>query len=144
MSHKNISILLVEDNPGDVRLTREALAESGLSSTLHVANDGVQAMQFLGRALLEQGSSLPDLILLDLNLPGMSGNQVLERLKHEPRLSVIPVVVLSTSDSESDVRACYAAHANCYIIKPASYAPFLEAVESIERFWLETARLPQA
>lgn len=144
MSHRNISILLVEDNPGDVRLTREALAESGLSSTLHVAGDGLQAIRFLSTAMDERNTPLPDLILLDLNLPGMSGNQVLERLKHEPRLSIIPVVVLSTSDSENDVRACYAAHANCYITKPASYAPFLEAVACIERFWLQTARLPQA
>lgn len=139
---KRINILLVEDNPGDVRLTREALAESDLHPKLHVVNDGVQAMEYLNIAAPDTNHPLPDLILLDLNLPRMNGLQVLARIKNEPHWREIPVVVLSTSESEDDVRSCYAAHANCYISKPVAYAPFLDVMNSIGAFWLRTARLP--
>lgn len=141
--NRAINILLVEDNLGDVRLTREALADSGLQPELHVVGDGEKALEYLLVAKPDSDHPIPDLILLDLNLPRMNGHQVLQRIKREPQWRRIPVVVLSTSESEDDIRSCYEAHANCYIAKPANYAPFLDAVSSIEEFWLKTARLPQ-
>jgi len=141
--NRPINILLVEDNLGDVRLTREALADSGLHPELHVVSDGEKALEYLLVAKPDSDHPMPDLILLDLNLPRMNGYEVLERIKHEPDWRSIPVVVLSTSDSEDDIKSCYEAHANCYITKPANYAPFLDAVSSIEEFWLRTAKLPR-
>jgi len=134
--------LLVEDNPGDVRLTREALKEGRLEKNLNVAPDGVEAMSFLRREGDYVGAARPDVILLDLNLPRKSGREVLAEIKGDPELRRIPVVVLSTSGSEEDIVGSYELHANCYVTKPPDFERYLEAVRTIEEFWLCTARLP--
>ena len=131
-----IQILLVEDNPGDVRLTMEALKESQFPSTLHVVNDGVEALEYL------RNVALPDLILLDLNLPRRSGREVLTEIKSDPALRRIPVMVLSTSRSDVDVHFSYDHHANCYIQKPMELDRFFDVVRSIEQFWCSVASLP--
>ncbi len=131
-----IQILLVEDNPGDVRLTMEALKESPFPSTLHVAKDGAEALEYL------RTRPLPDLILLDLNLPRRSGREVLMEVKSDPQLRRIPVMVLSTSRSEADVQFSYDNHANCYIQKPMDLDQFFDTVRSIEHFWCSVASLP--
>ena len=131
-----VHILLVEDNPGDVRLTMEALKESQFPSTLHVARDGVEAMDYL------RNVALPDLILLDLNLPRRSGREVLTEIKADPALRRIPVMVLSTSRSDADVQFSYDHHANCYIQKPMELDRFFDVVRSIEQFWCSVASLP--
>jgi two-component system, chemotaxis family, response regulator Rcp1 len=131
-----IHILLVEDNPGDVRLTIEALKESRFPNTLQVANDGVEALDYL------RTMALPDLILLDLNLPRRSGREVLMEIKSDPVLRRIPVMVLSTSRSEVDVQFSYDHHANCYIQKPMELDQFFDTVRSIEQFWCSVASLP--
>lgn len=131
-----IHILLVEDNPGDVRLTIEALKESKFPNVLHVVNDGVEALEYL-RTLAP-----PDLILLDLNLPRRSGREVLTEIKNDPELRRIPVMVLSTSRSEVDVQFSYDHHANCYIQKPMELDRFFDTVRSIEQFWCSVASLP--
>ena len=132
-----IQILLVEDNPGDVRLTMEALKESQFPSILHVANDGVEALEYL------RSRPAPDLILLDLNLPRRSGREVLMEIKTDPDLRRIPVMVMSTSRSEADVQFSYDNHANCYIQKPMDLDQFFETVRSIEHFWCSVASLPE-
>ena len=140
---RTVEILLVEDNPGDVRLAREALKEHALPFHLSVANDGDAALDFLQHARQQNASSLrPDLILLDLNLPGLSGLEVLAAIKSDPKLSMIPVVVLSMSRAEHDIRAAYANHANCYINKPIDLDEFIEVVGQLERFWFQLACLP--
>ena len=131
-----IQILLVEDNPGDVRLTMEALKESQYPSKLHVATDGVEAMDYL------RNGAHPDLILLDLNLPRRSGREVLAEIKADPTLRRIPVMVLSTSRSEADVQFSYDHYANCYIQKPMELDRFFDMVRSIEQFWCSVASLP--
>jgi CheY-like chemotaxis protein len=133
-----IHILLVEDNPGDVRLTMEALKESRFPNTLHVATDGVEALDYL------HTMAPPDLILLDLNLPRRSGREVLMEIKADPELRRIPVMVLSTSRSEADVQFSYDHHANCYIQKPMELDRFFDTVRSIEQFWCSVASLPLA
>ncbi len=133
-----IDILLVEDNPGDVRLTEEAFHESALENNLIVATDGVAALEYLRRNC----AHAPDLILLDLNLPRMDGREVLCEIKSDPDLRRIPVVVMSTSDSEADIRASYDLHANCYVTKPVDFDAFTEIVRRIECFWLATVKLP--
>jgi CheY-like chemotaxis protein len=138
-----IDILLVEDNPGDVRLTIEGLARSSIPHHLSVARDGVEAMQLLGREAAFADAVRPDLILLDLNLPRMSGREVLARLKADPDLKTIPTIVLTTSRAEQDVLQSYALQANCYIAKPVDLDEFLAAVKAIEDFWLTTATLPR-
>jgi two-component system, chemotaxis family, response regulator Rcp1 len=137
-----IEILLVEDNPGDVRLTTEALAEAKVRNRLSVARDGVEALQYLRREPPFQTSTRPDIILLDLNMPRMDGREVLQELKADPSLSSIPVVVLTTSESEEDVLRSYQLHASCYITKPVDLEQFLKVVRSVEDFWLTVVRLP--
>ncbi|HTP86294.1 MAG TPA: response regulator [Bryobacteraceae bacterium] len=131
-----VHILLVEDNPGDVRLTIEALKESQFPSNLHVVRDGVEALDYL------RNVALPDLILLDLNLPRRSGREVLTEIKADPALRRIPVMVLSTSRSDADVQFSYDHHANCYIQKPMELDRFFDVVRSIEQFWCSVASLP--
>jgi CheY-like chemotaxis protein len=137
-----IEILLVEDNPGDVRLTREALRDGKVSNNLHVAVDGVEALAFLRRSGKYLGAPRPDLILLDLNLPRMSGREVLEQIKEDPELRTIPVVVLTTSQAEQDIVKAYELNANCYVTKPVDLDQFITVVKSIEDFWLTIVRLP--
>jgi chemotaxis family two-component system response regulator Rcp1 len=137
-----IEILLVEDSPGDVRLTREALKDARMYINLHVASDGIEAMEFLNREGENADVPRPDLILLDLNLPRKDGRQVLEEIKHNPALMTIPIVVLTTSASEEDVLQSYRLHANCYISKPVDLDGFLKVIESIDNFWLSIVKLP--
>jgi CheY-like chemotaxis protein len=137
-----IEILLVEDNPGDVRLTREVLKEGRIHNTLNVANDGVEALDFLHRRGAYADTKPQDLILLDLNLPKMNGREVLAAIKKDPDLKHIPVVVLTTSSAEEDVLSAYDLHANCYITKPVDLDQFVKVVQSIEDFWLSIVRLP--
>ncbi len=138
-----IEILLVEDNPGDVRLTIEGLNEGKVRNNLHVARDGVEAMAFLRGEGEFVGMVRPDLILLDLNLPRKDGREVLQELKSDPRLRTIPVVVLTTSRSEVDVLRSYELQANCYITKPVDLEQFITVVRSIEDFWLTVVTLPR-
>jgi chemotaxis family two-component system response regulator Rcp1 len=133
-----IEILLIEDSPADVRLTLEALAEAKLRNTVRIAEDGETAMEMLRGP----GSRRPDLILLDLNLPGMDGREVLHEIKSDPDLSVIPVVVLTTSKADEDVLRAYRLHTNCYITKPVDLDQFVRVVQSIQDFWLTIVRLP--
>jgi CheY-like chemotaxis protein len=135
-------LLLVEDSPGDVELTREALDEAKVSNRLHVVADGVEAMQFLRREGRFADAVRPDLVLLDLNLPRKDGREVLAEIKADPELRRIPVVVLTTSEAEKDVLAAYALHANAYIVKPVDLDQFLAVVRSVEGFWLTVVKLP--
>jgi CheY-like chemotaxis protein len=142
-SGRPIEILLVEDNPGDVRLTIEGLKEGKVRNNLHVAKDGVEALAFLRREARYADAVRPDLILLDLNLPRMDGRQVLSEIKADPLLKTIPVVVLTTSRAEQDVLHSYQLQANCYITKPVDLEQFITVVRSIEDFWLTIVTLPQ-
>ncbi len=137
-----IEILLVEDNPGDIRLTREALRESKLHNNLSVVEDGVEAMAFLRREGDYTHAARPDIILLDLNLPRKDGREVLEEIKQDEELKRIPVVVLTTSDAEMDIIATYNLHANCYITKPVDLNQFIRIVKTIENFWFSIVKLP--
>ena len=137
-----VEILLVEDNPGDVRLTQEALKESKVLNNLYVAYDGVEAMEFLHREGKYTDAPHPDLILLDLNLPKKDGRELLEEIKSHDDLKRIPVVVLTTSRAEEDILRMYDQHANCYITKPIDFEQFIEVVRSIENFWLTIVKLP--
>ena len=137
-----VEILLVEDNPGDVRLTQEALKEGRVRNRLHVAGDGVEALAFLRREGRHASAPRPDLILLDLNLPKKDGREVLAEVKTDADLKRIPVVVLTTSEAEQDVLRSYDLHANCYITKPVDLEKFLGVVRSLEDFWLTIVRLP--
>lgn len=137
-----IEILLIEDNPGDVRLTREALKDMKLKNALHVVPDGVEAMAFLRREGDYASAPRPDIILLDLNLPRKDGREVLEEIKQDEVLKRIPVVVLTTSDDESDILASYNLHANCYITKPVDMRRFIAIVQNIENFWFSIVKLP--
>ena len=137
-----IDILLVEDNPGDVRLTQEALKEAKVRNNLHVVEDGVEAMAFLKREGEYASAPLPDLILLDLNLPRKDGREVLEEIKQDDQLKRVPVVVLTTSQAEEDILRSYNLHANCYVNKPVDLDEFIKIVKSIEDFWLTIVKLP--
>lgn len=137
-----IEILLVEDNPGDVRLTQEALKEGKILNNLHMARDGVEAVSFLRREGEYEGSVRPDLILLDLNLPKKDGREVLMEIKKDEALRRIPVVVLTTSRAEEDIIRTYDCHANCYITKPVDFDQFINVIKSIENFWLSVVKLP--
>jgi len=137
-----IEDLLVEDSPGDVRLTREALREGKVRNNLHVVPDGVEAVAFLRREGSYADVPRPDLILLDLNLPKKGGREVLEDIKSDPDLMRIPVVILTTSQAEQDVLESYRLRANAYVTKPVDLDQFLRVVKSIEEFWLEIVRLP--
>jgi two-component system, chemotaxis family, response regulator Rcp1 len=137
-----VEILLVEDNPGDVRLTREALREGKVYNNLHWAKDGVEALEFLRQEGRHAGAPRPDIILLDLNLPKKDGREVLHSIKNDERFKQIPVVVLTTSEAEEDVLRSYELHANCYITKPVDLDKFIMVVQSIDRFWLTVVTLP--
>ena len=137
-----VEILLVEDNPGDVRLTQEALKSDSLWSTLRVVRDGVEATAYLRREGEFRGAVRPDLILLDLNLPRKDGREVLAEIKADDDLKLIPVVVLTTSQAEEDILRAYGSHANCYITKPVELAKFMTVLKSIEHFWFAIVRLP--
>ena len=137
-----IEILLVEDNPGDVRLTREALKDAKVFNTLHVVEDGVTALDFLNRRGQYAEAPRPHLILLDLNLPKKNGREVLAEVKADDTLKAIPVVILTTSQAEEDVLRAYDLHANCYITKPVDFAQFADIVRTIEDFWLTIVTLP--
>jgi len=141
-SLKAITILLVEDNPGDADLAREALEGSKISNNLFVAEDGEKAMAFLRREGPYAGMPRPDLVLLDLNLPRKDGREVLSEIKSDPELRAIPVVILTTSQAEEDVCRSYNLHANCYITKPIDLNQFLHVVRTIENFWLSIVVLP--
>jgi len=132
----------VEDNPGDVRLTREALKEAKVRNNLHVVDDGVKALSFLRREGQYASAIRPHLILLDLNLPRMGGREVLAAIKADPQLLQIPVVILTSSQAEQDIVRAYELHANCYITKPVSLDQFVSVVKSIEDFWFTIVRLP--
>ena len=138
-----VEILLVEDNPGDVRLTEEALKEGKVINNIHLAKDGVEAMFFLKRGGKYANAARPDIILLDLNLPKKDGREVLIEIKEDEELRRIPVVVLTTSRSEEDIIRTYDYHANCYITKPVDFDQFINVVKSIEDFWLSVVKLPQ-
>jgi CheY-like chemotaxis protein len=137
-----IEILLVEDNPGDVRLTKEALKEGKVSNHLSVAEDGEQALAFLRRQGPYADAPHPDLVLLDLNLPKKNGREVLEEIKADPELRRIPVVILTVSKAEQDILKSYNLYANCYINKPVDLDQFLTVIKSIEDFWLTVVMLP--
>ena len=138
-----LEVLLVEDSPGDVRLTREAFRDAKVHIKLHVASDGTKAMAFLKREGEYADAPRPDLILLDLNLPKKDGRQVLEEIKESLLLKSIPVVILTTSSSEADILRSYMLHANCYITKPVGLEGFLKVVRSIDNFWLSVVKLPR-
>ncbi len=137
-----IDILLVEDNPADVRLTREALKEAKVVNELHVVKDGVAALKFLQRQNSYANAPRPDLILLDLNLPKKDGREVLAEVKQDDQLKSIPVVVLTTSRADEDIVRSYHLHANAYVTKPVDLAQFLKVVRSLEEFWLAVVTLP--
>jgi CheY-like chemotaxis protein len=139
-----IEVLLVEDSPGDVRLTREAFKDAKVHVNLSVVSDGAEAMAFLGREGKHANAPCPDLILLDLNLPKKDGREVLEEIKMSPELMSIPVVILTTSASGADILQSYQQHANCYITKPVDLEGFLKVVQSIDCFWLSVVKLPRA
>ena len=138
-----IEILLVEDNPGDVELTREALHDGKVHMNLSVVNDGVEALAFLRREGTYAGSPRPDLILLDLNLPRKDGRAVLGEIKQDPSLRHIPVVILTSSQAEQDIVRAYDLHANCYVTKPVDLDQFITIVRSIEQFWFTVVKLPR-
>jgi CheY-like chemotaxis protein len=137
-----IEVLLVEDNPADVRLTQEAFKEGRVTNHLNIVNDGVEAMEFLRRTGVYQDAPKPDLILLDLNLPKKSGREVLAEIKADPMLRRIPVMILSTSKADQDLHKAYNLHANCYITKPVDLDQFMNVVRSIEHFWFNIVTLP--
>lgn len=139
---KPIEILLVEDNPGDVRLTRESLSEAKVRNNMVVASDGVAAMACLRREGEYANAIRPDLILLDLNLPRMNGFEVLDAIKEDPELKRIPVVVLTTSQAEQDIIQSYNLYANAYVTKPVDLEQFIKVIKTIEGFWLEIVKLP--
>jgi two-component system, chemotaxis family, response regulator Rcp1 len=138
-----MQVLLVEDSPGDVRLTQEAFREANKSIHLHIAADGVEALAFLKQEGIHSQAPRPDLILLDLNLPKMDGREVLARIKEDDSLKLIPTVILTTSDAEADIVRSYQLQANCYLTKPVQLDAFESLVRSINDFWLTTVKLPQ-
>ena len=136
MKTKPINILLVEDNPGDIRLAREALKEGNIDGTLHVVRDGLEAFQFLRRENKFQDAAKPDLVLLDLHMPGKNGFDTLSDIKKEPALHRIPVIVLTTSKERDDILRAYDLHANCFITKPIDMGQFIDIVKEIINFWV--------
>jgi len=139
-----INILLVEDNPGDIRLTKEVLKDGKIQNNLSVVTDGEQAILFLQKTGEYINAITPDIILLDLNLPKKDGREVLAAIKSDPDLKCIPVIVLTTSAAEKDILNMYAHHANCYITKPVDFNQFINVIRSIEQFWLTIVKLPNA
>jgi chemotaxis family two-component system response regulator Rcp1 len=142
MADTEIQILLVEDNPGDVRLTVEALRGAKVANELHVVGDGEAAIDYLRQRGDYSDAARPDLVLLDLNLPRLDGRGVLADIKSDPTLAMIPILVLTTSAAEEDIARSYELHANCYISKPVDFTEFLAAIQSLEGFWLKIVKLP--
>ena len=142
MSGSPIVVLLVEDDPGDVLMTREAFEDYKVRNELHVVNDGAEAMAFLRQEDTFTEAPRPDLVLLDLNLPRMDGREVLQAIKSDPDLASIPVVVLTTSEAEEDVLRSYSLHANAYVTKPVDFERFIEVVRQIDDFFVTVVRLP--
>ncbi|WP_199423753.1 response regulator [Actinotalea solisilvae] len=140
--HKTIDVLLVEDDPGDVLMTREAFAENKVANRLAVVSDGVSALEFLRKEGEHADAPTPDLVLLDLNLPRMDGRQVLAAMKSDDELRRIPVVVLTTSEAEEDVLRSYSLHANAYVTKPVDFDRFIDVVRQIDDFFVSVVRLP--
>lgn len=140
--HQIINILLVEDNPGDIRLTKEVLKEGKIRNTLSVVMDGEEAMLYLRKEAQYEKAVTPDLVLLDLNLPKKDGREVLSLIKSDPTLVCIPVIILTTSSAENDIVNTYSNHANCYITKPVDFSQFVTVVRAIENFWLSIVKLP--
>jgi len=139
---RNIDILLVDDDPGDVELTKEGLQAAKMLVTLHVAEDGEKALKFLRKEAPYTEAAQPDIVLLDLNMPKKSGLDVLREIKADPALRCIPVVILTTSEAETDIVKCYDLGANCYIAKPISFAAFTKVVAMIEEFWFTIVKMP--
>ncbi|WP_254832521.1 response regulator [Haloglomus salinum] len=137
-----IEILLVEDNPGDVQLTRKAFEDAGLVNNLSVVNDGVAAMEYLRQEGEYTDADRPDMVLLDLNLPRKSGEEVLSDIKHDDDLKRIPVVILTSSDAEEDMIKTYNEHANAYLTKPVDFQGFLDVVSRVEGFWISVVEFP--
>jgi CheY-like chemotaxis protein len=138
-----VEILLVEDSPGDVRLTKEAMKESRITNNLHVVTDGVEAMNFLLKKGNYSNAVTPDLILLDLNLPKKTGFEVLTEIKGNLKLKLIPVVILTTSQAEKDIIMSYKLHGNCFISKPVEFKSFFRVISEIENFWFTIVKLPK-
>jgi chemotaxis family two-component system response regulator Rcp1 len=137
-----LELLLIEDNPGDIRLTQEAFKGSSLPIVLNVVTDGVMGINYLKKVHPYQDSLTPDLVLLDLNLPKRDGREVLQEIKSDKNLKKIPIVVLTTSTAEQDIQQAYSLHVNSYISKPVDFDKFHEIIQNIEEFWLKTAVLP--
>ena len=137
-----IEILLIEDNPGDARLAQEALKESKINNTLNIVSDGLAALDYLYRRGNYADAARPDIIFLDLNLPGKDGREILEEIKADTDLRAIPVVILTTSAAEEDIARTYAAHANCYVTKPVDFEQFTKVVHSVGDFWFTIVKLP--
>lgn len=142
MTNKPITILLAEDNPGDIRLTLEAFKEGEIVCHIHTVEDGEKAMAFLLKKAKYKNAPRPDLILLDLNMPKKNGREVLKEIKQDMRLCRIPVIILTTSKAEEDIQESYDLHANCYITKPVGLDEFINVAQSIENFWITIVRLP--
>lgn len=142
VSSKSITILLVEDNPGDVRLTQEVFKDGKICNNLVIVGDGEEAMEYLKKTGKYKDATRPEIILLDLNLPKKDGRQVLTEIKSDPDLKLIPVIVLTTSAAEQDILNMYANHANAYITKPVDFDQFINVVRSIENFWLSIVKFP--
>ena len=142
MSFRPVDILLVDDSPADVDLTREALRDARMLNRMFVVGDGVEALAFLRREGPHADAPRPDLILLDLNMPRMNGREVLAEIKSDPKLRRIPVVILTTSQAETDILQTYDLHANCFVTKPVELDQFVEVAKSIEGFWLSLVQLP--
>lgn len=140
---KEIKILLVEDNDGDIFLTLEALKEARIHNIIDVVKDGEKAMQYLNKENEFADAETPDLILLDINLPKMDGKEVLAKIKSDERLMVIPVVMLTTSDSERDIMESYQSHANCYVTKPVDFQKFMDVIQTVKEFWINIVQLPK-
>lgn len=140
---KSIHILLIEDNEGDILLTKEAFCEGKINNSISVVKDGWEAMLFLEKKEMFADAKSPDLILLDVNLPKLNGHEVLKRIKSNPQIQHIPVIMLTTSSSETDVFKSYHNHANCFITKPVEINNFLEVISSIEEFWISIVQLPK-
>ncbi len=143
MEHERTAdILLVEDNPADIDLTRESLDEAQILSNLHVVQDGVEAMTFLNQESPHEDAPIPDLVLLDLNLPKKDGREVLRECKEDEQLRKLPIVVLTSSQAEADIARAYDLHANSYVVKPVELSAFVEIMKQIEGFWLRVVKLP--
>ncbi|MEW6491399.1 MAG: response regulator [Cyanobacteriota bacterium] len=142
MSNHDIEVLLIEDDPGDVELTQTTLSKSKLKINLRVVNDGEEALAYLRQEGQYADTVRPNLILLDLNLPGLSGREILQAIKSDPKLGYIPVVILTTSDADIDILESYKLGANCYVTKPIGFKGFTQIVQSIESFWFTVVQLP--